>query len=335
MKAVVVSAAGGPEVLEFRELPRPVPQPGWVLVRVKAFGLNRGELLTRQGHSPSVTFPRVLGIECVGTVEDAPGGEFGLGTSVACAVGGMGRAFDGSYAEFVSVPATSVFAVATDLDWVRLAAIPESFITAFGALHDALEIRSGQTLLVRGATSSVGLTAVSLAKGWGLRVLAGTRQASRRQTLLDNGADEVVIDDGAIAPAVRALTPGGVERVLELVGTSTLRDSLRCAALRGIVCMSGILGNAWTLDAFSPGEEIPTTVRLTYYSSNSAVEGRARGARLQDFVDGVATGRYRSAIDRVFPFEQIVAAHRWMEENRGVGKIVVTVDASSGPHDGL
>jgi NADPH:quinone reductase-like Zn-dependent oxidoreductase len=328
VKAVVVGVAGAPEVLEFRDLPRPVPKAGWVLVRVKAFGLNRGELLTRQGHSPSVTFPRVLGIECVGVVEEAPGGEFARGTKVACVVGGMGRAFDGSYAEFVSVPATSVYAIDTDLDWVRFAAIPESFVTAYGALHDALEIRTGQTLLVRGATSSVGLTATSLAKGWGLRVLATTRPAARRQALLDNGADDVVIDNGSIAATVRERVPGGVDRVFELVGTATLRDSLRCAAPRGIVCMSGILGNAWTLDGFSPGEEIPTTVRLTYYSSNSAVEGNTRGARLQDFVDGVASGRYRSAIDRVFPLDEIVAAHRWMEENRAIGKIVITVDAS-------
>lgn len=328
MRAAVVRRAGGPEVLELCEVPRPVPQPGWVLVRVKAFGLNRGELLTRQGHSPTVTFPRILGIECVGVVEEAPGGELAPGTTVAAVVGGMGRAFDGSYAEFAALPVASVYPLRTDLDWARLAAIPESFVTAWGALHDALEIAAGQTLLVRGGTSSIGLTAAALAHAHGARVLATTRRPERRAALRENGADEVLIDAGELAPAVRALVPGGVDRVLELVGTTTMRDSLRCAAPRGVVCMCGILGNAWVYDGFSPSEVIPATVRLTSYSSSSALEGAARGARLQDFVDGVAAGRYRVAIDRVFPFEEIVAAHRWMEENRAVGKIVVRVDAS-------
>lgn len=327
MKAFVVRAAGGPEALELHDVPAPRPQPAWVLIRVKAFGLNRGELLTRLGHSPAVRFPRILGIECVGVVEAAPGGEFAPGTTVAAVVGGMGRAFDGSYAEYTCVPAESVYALETGLDWVRLAAIPESFVTAWGALHDALEIRAGQTILVRGGTSSIGLTAASLAHGWGLRVLATTRRPDRRQALLDNGADEVVIDDGTIEPAVRALVQGGVDRVLELVGTGTMRDSLRCARLRGIVCMTGILGNAWTIDGFSPSEAIPATVRLTNYSSTQNPEGTQRAARLQDAVDGVAGGRYSVRVDRVFPFEQLVAAHRWMEENRAVGKIVVTVDA--------
>ena len=326
MKAAVVRTPGGPEVLELCDVPRPVPEPGWVLVRVKAFGLNRGELFTRQGHSPSVTLPRILGIECVGIVEEAPGGEFARGTKVASVVGGMGRAFDGSYAEFVSVPVASTYAIATDLDWVPFAAIPESFVTAWGALHDALEIRPGGALLVRGASSSVGLTAVMLAKAWGARVLATTRQETRRQALLDAGAHDVVIDGPSIAAAVRELVPGGVDGVLELVGTNTMRDSLRCAALRGVVCMCGILGNAWSIDGFSPSEAIPTTVRLTSYSSSSAIEGAARGGRLQDFVDGVASGRYRSVVNRVYPLDQIVDAHRWMEENRAVGKIVVAVD---------
>ncbi len=325
MKAAVVRMAGGPEVLELADLPRPEPQPGRVLIAVKAFGLNRGEVLTRQGHSPSVTFPRILGIECVGTVVAAPAGEFAPGTTVAAVVGGMGRAYDGSYAEFVAVPAASVYALRTDLDWVRLAAIPESFVTAWGGLYDALEIERGQTILVRGATSSVGLTAVSLAKRAGLRVLATTRRDDRKAALIEEGADDVLIDDGTLAPAVRALVPGGVDRVLDYVGTIALADTLRCVALHGVACTSGILGNAWTIPEFSPAETIPAGVKLTTYSSTSLpIE---RGARLQDAVDGVASGRYRLRIDRVFPLDAIVDAHRWMEENRAVGKIVVTVDA--------
>ena len=108
MKAAVIREPGAPEVLVIEELPVPKPAPGWILIRVKAFGLNQSELFTRQGHSPTVRFPRVLGIEAVGVVEDAPSGEFNTGDTVATAMGGMERAFDGSYAEYTSVPANQI-----------------------------------------------------------------------------------------------------------------------------------------------------------------------------------------------------------------------------------
>src|SRR5271165_3514991 len=113
MKAAVIRRAGGPEVLKIESVPVPVPKPGEVLIRVKAFGLNRSELFTRQGHSPSVRFPRILGIEAVGVVEEAPSGEFDRGVVVATAMGGLGRLFDGGYAEFTCVPASQVQAIRT------------------------------------------------------------------------------------------------------------------------------------------------------------------------------------------------------------------------------
>jgi len=130
MKAAVIREPGAPEVLAIEELPVPQPAPGWVLIRVKAFGLNRSELFTRQGHSPSVHFPRVLGIEAVGVVEDVPGGEFEPGQTVATAMGGMGRTFDGSYAEYTAVPANQVQAITTSLDWDTFGALPEKSVTA-------------------------------------------------------------------------------------------------------------------------------------------------------------------------------------------------------------
>jgi NADPH:quinone reductase-like Zn-dependent oxidoreductase len=328
MKAAVVRVGGPPEVLELCEVPTPVPQPGQVLVRIKAFALNRGELFTRQGHSPAVQLPRILGLECAGVVEAAPGGELAPGTPVVAVSGGMGRAIDGSYAEFVCAPASAVYPIDSRLDWAHLTAIPISFITAYGALHDVLRLEAGQTLLVRGGTTSVGLSAASIAKDIGARVIATTRRADCRAALLANGADEVLVDDGTLAPALRAAVPGGVDAVLELVGTTTLLDSLPCAKPLGVVCMAGIAGNAWTME-FTPGEMIPTGVRLTYFSSaTTPFEGADRGARLQSFAENVASGRWRLAVDRVFPFEEIVAAHRWMEESAAVGKIVVTVDAT-------
>lgn len=325
MKAIRVHRPGGPEVLQMEEIPRPEPRAGWVRIRVRAFGLNRSELFTRQGHSPSVTFPRVLGVECVGEVDDAGGTDLVVGQRVAALMGEMGRAYDGGYAEYTLVPRERVLTIRTSLPWDALAALPETWLTAWGSLVHAMDVRAGQTLLIRGGTSSVGMAAASLAKARGLRVMATTRDSSKEGVLRENGADDVVIDTGRIAEEVVRRVPGGVDGVLELVGTVTLLDSLRCARPRGIVCNTGILGNAWVLERFEPLEDIPSTVRLTTYHSGTTSAERSTAA-LQEIVDGVAAGRYRVNLQRRFRFDEIVEAHRFMEENRGSGKLVVTVD---------
>jgi NADPH:quinone reductase-like Zn-dependent oxidoreductase len=188
-----------------------------------------------------------------------------------------------------------------------------------------MDARPGQTLLIRGGTSSVGMAAASLAKAMGLRVLATTRGAAKADALRENGADDVVIDTGHIAEDVARRVPGGVDGVLELVGPVTLLDSLRAARPRGVVCHTGLLGNVWVLDRFEPLEDIPSTVRLTTYHSGTTSAERSTAA-LQAIVDGVAAGRYRPNVERVFRFGEIVAAHRFMEENRGSGKLVVAVE---------
>jgi NADPH2:quinone reductase len=326
MKAIRVHRPGGPEVLEIEELPRPEPRAGWVRIRVRAFGLNRSEMYTRQGHSPSVQFPRVLGIECVGVVDDAGGTDLSIGQTVAALMGEMGRAYDGGYAEYTLVPRDRVLPLHTDLTWDVLAALPETYLTAWGSLVEAMHLEVGQTLLIRGATSSVGMAAVSLAKGMGMRVLATTRDPAKADALRQNGVDEVVIDTGRIAEDVKQRVPGGVDALLELIGPVTLLDSLRAVRRRGIVCHTGLLGNVWIMERFEPLEDIPSTVRLTTYGSSTTSAERSTAA-LQEIVDGVAAGRYRANIEKRFRFDEIVAAHRFMEANRGSGKLVVVVDA--------
>jgi NADPH2:quinone reductase len=326
MKAIRVHRPGGPEVLQIEEIPRPEPRAGWVRIRVRAFGLNRSELFTRQGHSPRVTFPRVLGIECVGVVDHAGGTDLAVGQTVAALMGEMGRAYDGGYAEYTLVPRERVLPLRTDLPWDVLAALPETYLTAWGSLVEAMEVQAGQTLLIRGGTSSVGMAAASLAKAMGLRVAATTRDPAKAQALRDNGADDVIIDTGRIAGEIAGHVPGGVDGVLELVGTVTLLDSLRTVRPRGVVCNTGILGNAWVLERFQPLEDIPSTVKLTAYDS-STTSGARSTAALQEIVDGVAAGRFRANLQRRFRFGEVVAAHRFMEQNRASGKLVVLVDA--------
>jgi NADPH:quinone reductase-like Zn-dependent oxidoreductase len=319
MKAVVIRQPGGPEVLEVENVPVPAPAPGHVLIRVKAFGLNRSEMFTRQGLSPDVRFPRILGIEAVGTVESAPGREFPDGTTVATVMGGMGRDFDGGYAEFTLVPASQVRSIATALPWETLGALPEMLQTAWGSLYEALVLKEGETLLVRGGTTSVGLAAAAIAGRRGVTVYATTRTVDHRQMLLDNGATDVFIDDGSIATDVVSRT-GGVNKVLELIGTTTLDDSLRCPKRGGVVCMTGMVGNKWAIDDFSPMESIPKAVYLTTY--DGGVE-EFMAMPLQELVDQVADGSLRVTIGKVFQIDDIVEAHRLMDSNKAEGKIVI------------
>ena len=321
MRAVVVHEPGGPDVLKIEDRPIPLVRPGWVLVRVRAFGLNRAELITRSGGSgDAVRFPRVIGIECAGEVVDGSDSGLEVGQVVVAAMGEMGRAFDGGYQQYALLPVTHVIPVETTLDWATLGAIPETFGTAWGSLEE-LRLASGDSVLIHGATSSVGMAAITIAKDRGLTVFATTRQETKRAALMANGADHVLIDDGGPAAKVREIAPGGVTGVYELVGAAALLDSLHALAGGGRACIAGYLEDEWEL-APAQTEAQRLGVPLAVYSSND-INRASYGQVLQDIIDAVEAGRYRANIDRVFKLDEIREAHRYMEANRAVGKLVV------------
>jgi NADPH:quinone reductase-like Zn-dependent oxidoreductase len=319
MKAAVTTKAGAPDVIHIAEVPKPSPKNGWVIIKIKAIGLNRSELFTRKGDSPGVVFPRIQGIECVGEVEDDPSGTYKPTQKVAAIMGGMGRQFDGGYAEYTRVPFANVFPFESSLPWKILGAIPEMFQTTSGSLLQALEVTRGETLLIRGGTSSIGMLACQLGKHYGLTVISTTRNPNKAKTLEDNGADHVVLDDGQISSKVTDLYPGGVDKVLELIGADTLKDSLKCIRPRGVVCMTGIL-SGWTLKEFAPMDDIPRMGRLTAYTGDAENLDKAL---LQDFIDAVEKNTLKLNIDRYYRLDQIPEAHAYMESNQNSGKIVV------------
>jgi NADPH2:quinone reductase len=326
MRAAVLDGPGPATAFQIRELPIPAPRPGEVLIAVRAAGLNRSELHTRLGLAIGVTFPRVLGIEATGIVAAAPGGEFAVGQQVMTMMGGMGRTFDGGYAQYTCVPAGQVIPFHSELDWATLGAVPEMLQTAHGSLTVGLDAQPGQTLLIRGGTSSVGLATAVLAKDRGMTVLSTTRRAERAAVLKDAGADHVIVDGGEIAEAVRELVPAGVDAALELVGTNTLPDTLRATRVHGTVCFTGILSNEWIVERFYPIGYIPDGVRLTAYGGEAS---DLPAAELQRFLDGVAAGRLRVPLYRTYALDEIAEAHAEMEAGNATGKLVVLLSDES------
>lgn len=325
MKAMIIRQYGGPEQLVLRDLPVPQPAPGDVLIRVRALGINHAEVFMRQGAWGDVA--KVSGIECVGEVVEDTTGRLPAGTKVAAILGGMGRTRNGSYAEYTVAPATNVIPVETTLSWTDLAAIPESYTTAWSCLFDRHPLQRGQVLLIRGATSALGQAAINLAAEAGVTVIAATRSESKRPLLQSLGAQSTIIENYELAPAIRALHPGGIDAVLDLVGNRTVHDSLKMVRKNGRVTMAGFLGGHEPVK-FDVISSLPTGADLTFFGSAFVFGNQdypLANIPLQAMIKNVEGGRYRAKPVKIFPFEQIPDAHRLMESNEANGKIVVQI----------
>jgi len=323
MRAIVIKQYGGPEELAIQERPAPEPKPGHVLIEVKAFGLNQAEIYFRKGAWGDVA--EISGIECVGRVKADPAGRFALGKKVLAIVGGMGRSINGSYAEQVLVPVSNVAPIETEMPWETLAAIPESYATAWTSLHGILLLAADQTVVIRGATSALGQAAVNIVADAGARVIATTRDSARVSMLEALGAKQVLLESPELSQRVRELHPSGIDAVLDIVGNTTVLDSLAMLRRGGRVCQVGFLGGGETL-VMNPVFQIPSGTHLSVFAS-ALVTGTAEfplsEIPFQSIVDRVASGAYQAKPARVFDFEDIQEAHRLLESGQANGKIVV------------
>lgn len=315
MKAVLLNQITPAEQVALTEVEVPKVQPGWVLVKVKAFGMNHSEQILRLSEIEAdyIRKPIIPGIECVGEVADASDSGLAVGQKVIAMMGGMGRSFHGGYAEYALLPVSHVFAVESGLSWERLAAVPETYFTAWGSLFECLQLKPDDTLLVRGATCALGYAAIQIAKALGCKVIATTHRESKLSLLSD--ADEAVLDDGTLSGKLR-----GVTKALDLVGPKYLRDTLRAVEKGGIVCNTGILGGVFALNGFDPIKEIPNGVYLTGFFSNYPMQ-----ETVNDIMAFLNKHRLEPMIGASYDFDHIRDACIALDGGKVNGKIVVTV----------
>jgi len=321
MRAIVLEKFGGLDSLVTKDLPEPEPKAGHVVIAIKAFGLNHAELHMRRGEWPEAA--PVSGIECVGVVKSCPGGEFPVGAKVAALMGGLGRTINGSYAQYTRALATNVALIESDLPWAELAAIPETYATAWTCLYRNLEIKKGHTLLVRGGSSSFGQAAIKMAVNTGARVIATVREDKTVPMLQALGVERVEKEGPDLSK--RLAEAKKLDAVLDLVGNSTIIDSLATLRRGGRACLAGWLGGLAPIKDFNPLLQMSSGVYLTFFGS--FVFGTPgfplSDVPLQDIARDVAAGRIKAKPWRVFGFDEVREAHRVMEAHEAQGKMVV------------
>lgn len=315
MKAVVLDKVTEVSDITLSEYPVPEVRPGWVLIKVKAFGLNHSEQILRLNEirADYIQKPVIPGIECVGEIVDPSDSGLFVGQKVAALMGGMGRSFNGSYAEYALLPRRNVFTIESDLSWAELGAVPETYFTAWGSLFDCLQLTAEDKLLVRGATCALGYAAIQIAKALGCRVTATTHRAEKLSLI--QAADETLIDDGKLTGKLQ-----GITKALDLIGPRNLRDTLTSVEKGGIVCQTGILGGVYTLNGFDPIKDIPNGVYLTGFFSNYPTQ-----KIMTEIFTFLSSHKLPPVIGKVFDFENIKEAIAAQENGRINGKIVVKV----------
>ena len=318
MKAVLIDRVTPAEEVKLQEVSVPEVKPGWVLVKVMGFGLNHSEQLLRMSEikAPYIKKPVIPCIECAGIVEDQSDSVLQKGQKVVSLMGGMGRSFNGSYAEYALLPAGHVFAVETDLSWAELAAVPETYFTAWGSLFECLDLKAEDTLLVRGATCALGYAAIQIAKALGCRVIGTTHRESKFELLKE--ADEVILDTGKIADELKTK---GITKALELVGPKTVKDTMLGVQKGGIVCNTGILGDVYVLNGFDPIKDIPNGVYLTGFFSNYPTQEVITG--IMNFLNEHHLSPRRGA---EYTLDDIRQALIDMDGHKVNGKIVITAE---------
>ncbi|WP_454056566.1 zinc-binding alcohol dehydrogenase family protein [Cupriavidus sp. Marseille-Q8015] len=324
MKAIVLNGFGGLDVLEYRDIPKPQAVAGTVLIKIKAFGINHAEMHMRRGEWAEAA--PVSGIECVGIVEACPGGEFAVGTKVAAFMGGLGRTINGSYAEYTLASVNNVAAIESDLPWAELAAIPITYATAWTCLFRNLDLQKGQTIVIRGASSSFGLAAVNMAVNAGAKVIATTQKEAQFEKLQALGVMRCEVDRPGLSEHLAET--GQIDAVLDLVGNSVVLDSLRIVRRGGKVCLAGWLGGLDPIADFNRLLQMASGVYLTFFGSFvfGSPQFPVSDVPLQSIAADIAAGRYQARPSRVFRFDEVREAHRLMEANEANGKMVVVHD---------
>ncbi len=328
MHAYIVNKVGGPEALELTELSDPIPTVGQVKILIKAFGLNRAEAVTRMGGSgKAVKFPRVIGIECVGEVLECPGGELTVGQKVCAAMGEMGRAYHGSYAEQVVVPSSNVFPIETKLDWVSLAAIPETYFTAWGCCFEVLKLDkvSKPKVVVRPGASALGIAVTQIVNHLGGHVIGITRSAHKAEKMKKASMHKVIVSSNSVADQVRTEWPDGADGIIDtIVSKTSLRDNWKMRSKKGRVCLAGSLSSSYGNSESGNFLLALLRPRVWFYNSGT-ISVKKDGRKIQDIINRVETGHYQLRIDGIFDFSELREAHRLIDENAFVGKAVVKV----------
>lgn len=327
MKAIVLKEFGGPEVLRVEDIPLPECGPDDILIRIRATGVNRADLLERQGlYPPPDPQPRyqIPGLECAGVVEKV--GQrvtrFHPGDRVMALVSG------GAYAEYVSCPADNAWIIPEGLSDVQAAGIPEAFVTAYDALVDKAGLKVGQRVLIHSGAGGVGSAAIQLARQMGLHIATTVGSAEKAEYTKNFGAEIAVnYHEQDFVEEVRKWSGAqGVDAVLDFVGQNYLQRNLSVLRTGGVVVVIGTLSGA--KGQIDLGELLKKRliVRGTALRSRPSYDKMHLVQEFQEATGALfETGRLRAVIDRTLPLDQAPEAHRYMATNKNIGKIILSV----------